>query len=470
MKRALLGIISILFAVAAGAVLTLGGKYLSDYRADHRELEKDVRLSDEQVFDEEYNSFYGIDRFETALPVIYITTEEYIQKDIPTVGRISILNAGADGKLHAVSEKPDVTFDAAFKIRGASSSHFEKSQYRVKLLEDAESGKEAKYDLLGMGRESEWVLNGPFLDRTLTRNYVAYHLAGEILEWAPECRYVELFLNGQYRGVYLAVEPITNGEGRLRLSTFGFLSGETAYIISRDRIGSDTDALKNYGSVAGLTPLSLYVEYPGKKNITDREYAWIENDISSFERALFGPDYADPDLGYAKYIDIDNFVDYYIINEMFMNHDGDTLSTYAYKELGGKLKLCVWDFNNSVDNYQWFKEDYEEFFLLDGSWFSRLLKDRNFVDKIVARYRELRTGTLSTEHMLALIDAAGAELGDAVTRNFQVWGYTFDINLLVSSGRDLRDYEAAVTQFKEGLKRRGEFLDAHITDLYAGCE
>ncbi|MBO6065985.1 MAG: spore coat protein CotH, partial [Lachnospiraceae bacterium] len=61
-------------------------------------------------------------------------------------------------------------------------------------------------------------------------------------------------------------------------------------------------------------------------------------------------------------------------------------------------------------------------------------------------------------------------LGDAVTRNFQVWGYTFDINLLVSSGRDLRDYEAAVTQFKEGLKRRGEFLDAHITDLYAGCE
>ncbi|MBO6065914.1 MAG: hypothetical protein J6P36_05790, partial [Lachnospiraceae bacterium] len=129
MKRALLGIISILFAVAAGAVLTLGGKYLSDYRADHRELEKDVRLSDEQVFDEEYNSFYGIDRFETAIPVIYITTEEYIQKDIPTVGRISILNAGADGKLHAVSEKPDVTFDATFKIRGASSSHFEKSQY-----------------------------------------------------------------------------------------------------------------------------------------------------------------------------------------------------------------------------------------------------------------------------------------------------------------------------------------------------
>jgi len=470
MRRALLGTISILFAVAAGVFLTIGGKYLSDYEEDHRELSKDVRLSDEQVFDEEYNSFYGIDRFETALPVIFMTTEEYIQKDIPTVGRISVLNADADGRLHAVDEKPDVTYDAMFKIRGASSSHFEKSQYRVKLLEDAATGKEVKYDLLGMGRESEWILNGPFLDRTLARNYVAYHLAGEILDWAPECRYVELFLNGQYRGVYLAVEPITNGEGRLRLSTFGLLSGETAYIISRDRLGSDTDPLQNYGTVAGLTPLSLYVEYPGKKNITDQEYDWIEDDISSFERALFGADYADPELGYAKYIDVDNFVDYYILNEMFMNHDGDTLSTYAYKELGGKLKLCVWDFNNSVDNYQWFKEDYEEFFLLDGSWFSRLLKDRSFVERIVARYRELRTGTLSTEHMKALIDAAGAELGDAVARNFQVWGYTFDINLLVSSGRDLRDYEAAVTQFKEGLKLRGEFLDAHITDLYAGCE
>ena len=48
-------------------------------------------------------------------------------------------------------------------------------------------------------------------------------------------RFVELFVDGEYQGVYLAVEPVTNGESRLRLSKFGLLSGETAYIVSRDR-------------------------------------------------------------------------------------------------------------------------------------------------------------------------------------------------------------------------------------------
>ena len=74
-----------------------------------------------------------------------------------------------------------------------------------------------KVSLAGMGANSEWVLNGPYLDKTLIRNKLVYDLARELNGWAPDTRFVELFVDGKYQGVYLAVEPVTNGESRLRL-------------------------------------------------------------------------------------------------------------------------------------------------------------------------------------------------------------------------------------------------------------
>lgn len=65
------------------------------------------------------------------------------------------------------------------------------------------------------------------------RNHLVYELAREIFEWAPDSRYVELFVNGKYQGVYLVVEPVTNGESRLNLSEIGLSTGETAYVIKR---------------------------------------------------------------------------------------------------------------------------------------------------------------------------------------------------------------------------------------------
>ncbi len=427
--------------------------------------------SDEIVFDREFNEFYGIGDFETDLPVLFIDTGgELITTVQPVMAKLSILNTDNDGSVHSVSEQPEITLDISVKRRGASSLNFDKAQYRIKFYQNAQGRKTKNYDLLQMGKASEWVLNGPFLDKTLARNYLAYTLGGEIMEWAPDCRYLELFVNGQYQGVYLAIEPVTNGDARLRLSTFGLLSGETAYIVSRDRVGTDSNPLENYGKTAGYTSNDLYVEYPGKNKITDKEYIWITEDMNRFERVLYGKDYKDPIKGYAAYIDVDNFVDYYILNEVFMNHDASLLSTYAYKEMGDKLKLVMWDYNNAYDNYQWFREDFDEFLLLEVPWFDRLLTDRAFVDRVIERYTELRKGVLSEEHMLALLDGTNALLGDAIERNYKVWGYSFRLNLLTGSGRDIRSYEEAVVQLKNAISLRFAFLDEHITDLYDCCE
>ena len=69
-----------------------------------------------------------------------------------------------------------------------------------------------------MAADEEWVLNGPFLDKTLMRNYIAMNVAGQIMDYAPNVRYCELFVDDQYRGVYLLMEQISRSEERINVT------------------------------------------------------------------------------------------------------------------------------------------------------------------------------------------------------------------------------------------------------------
>lgn len=414
----------------------------------------------------------GLEPFVSELPVLMIDTGgQQIFKETTIWAEVAVLDSPTGE--NDIMGQADAILTATIKYRGASSySRFDKPQYRVKFYRE-ESGKSLDYDLFGMGADSEWVLNGPFLDKTLLRNYLVYTLAGEVMDWAPGCTFCELFLDGVYQGVYLAVEPVGAGVERLDLNPFGLVSGATPYIVKRDREDTEVNVLHTYGETAGYTGQQLSVDYPGQSNLTEQQRQWIEQDISQFEEALYSDYFDDPDIGYAKYIDVDSFVDYFILNEFALNNDASALSTYAYKELNGKIKLCVWDYNNAFNNYQWFTMNTDEFHMIDSYWFDRLLQDRAFVDRINQRYQELRQGSMSNSHIQQILDTGLDTLGDAVDRNFSVWGYSFMHNMLNDEPgepeRDIRSYEEALQQLTTTIEERLAFLDQHMTDLYARC-
>lgn len=414
----------------------------------------------------------GLSPFVSELPVLMIDTGgQQIFKEATIWAEVAVLDSPTGE--NDIMGQADTVLTATIKYRGASSySQFDKPQYRLKFYRE-ESGKSLDYDLFGIGADSEWVLNGPFLDRTLLRNYFVYTLASEVMDWAPGCTFFELFLDGVYQGVYLAVEPVGAGVERLDLNPFGLVSGATPYIVKRDREGTEENVLHTYGEKAGYTGQQLSVDYPGQNDLTEQQRQWIEQDISQFEEALYSDYFDDPDIGYANYIDVDSFVDYFILNEFALNHDASILSTYVYKELNGKLKLCVWDYNNAFDNYQWFTMEPDEFYMIDSYWFDWLLQDRAFVDRINLRYQELRQGSLSDTHIRQILDTGLETLGDAVDRNFSVWGYTFTTNMLsIDPGEPSRDphsYEEALQQLTNTIEERLAFLDQHMGDLYAGC-
>lgn len=371
-------------------------------------------------------------------------------------------------KNNHIEDAPELSSDIRIRIRGNSSRHFEKKGYIIKLITD--DGLNNPQSMMGMDSHHEWALHGPYLDKTLLRNYICYNLAGDIMGYSPNVRFCELVLNGEYRGLYLMTETITAGKegARLSLSVNKKDNSFSGYLLRLDR-GSNTE-LKNINNFSKYTYKSenkVNIVYPGNDNLTYELADGICDDFSEFEKALYSYDYDSSEFGYEKYIDVDSFVDYFLINEFTSNYDAGSKSTYIYKGVDGKLHMCVWDFNNAFDNYQENETSYRIFTLQDGLWYDMLFKDEKFVERVIERYYELERKYLNEEYMNSYIDCVIEYLGPAIDRNFEKWGHTFnpEWDRLFDFHRNLHSYDEAVGQLKGYIKDRHEWMKENIETL-----
>ncbi|HEO7582889.1 TPA: CotH kinase family protein, partial [Streptococcus agalactiae] len=306
-------------------------------------------------------------------------------------------------------------------------------------------------------------------DRTLLRNYLSYNIAGEIMSYAPNVRYCELFVNGEYQGVYLAVENIEQGEQRVPIEKSDKKLHKTPYIVAWDREHKAKQKLDNYVHYTHQSGISaLDVKYPGKQRLTSKQLEFINKDINHIEKVLYSYDFSQ----YPKYIDRESFANYFVINEFFRNVDAGKFSTYLYKDLRDRAKLVVWDFNNAFDNQIEGRVDEADFTLTDAPWFNMLIKDKAFIDLVVHRYKELRKGVLATEYLSNYIDETRHFLDPAIDRNYKKWGYVFDLkntdprNYLIPTERNVTSYHKSVEQLKDFIKKRGRWMDRNIETLY----
>lgn len=371
------------------------------------------------------------------------------------------------------SDEPTLTTTAQIRVRGHSSRLFEKSPYQLDFVD--ENGEAAPAAVMGMPAHSEWVLYGPYLDKSLVRNYMWYNIAGEVMEWAPNVRYCELILNGEYRGLYLMVETITDGvDCRLNLSTTEQNVKTTGYLLRGDRttqedLGGQRDIYTYLERMLTLRT-DILIKYPGRSSLTQELRQEIELDYAAFEKALYSYDYDTDDYGYWNYIDVDNFVDYFLINEFSLNVDAGRYSTYIYKDLSGKFKLAVWDFNNACDNFFTDPLPPDQINMVSHTWFFMLCKSEDFVERLLDRYDELRASVLNETYLLNYIDETLAYLGPAVERNNQRWNDAMtQWEPLTPVERNLHSHEEAVDQLKEWLYERGIWLDENIHTIRQNC-
>ena len=407
------------------------------------------------------------------LPIININTNN---KEIPTkntdvtsetvdyiIGDIEISDNGNDvNYLGKDSDK----LKARIRYRGRSSLNFDKKSYLIKFVD--ENNKKINKKFLGMPSDSEWVLNGPFIDKTLIRNYMWYNISQEIMGLAPKTRFIELYLDNEYQGVYLAVEAVTQSEkSRIKMEDFNKDSNATSYIIQLDdEIGTPFNSINSLSmnTYKVLSPLNLIIKYPNEEDLNVEVKKYIYDDFAKFEKMLYSFDYKE----YKNYIDVDSFVNYFIINEFTQNYDAGYLSTYIYKDVSGKYKMYIWDFNSANNNY-------ERDLLIEGTqcfefdkslWFEMLLKDPNFVETIIKRYKELRKTFLSDDYLNNYINEIVAYLGPAIDRNFDKWGYTFKETYEQFQTNYMPvNHDDAINHLKKSISIRAKWLDENIDTL-----
>lgn len=380
-------------------------------------------------------------------------------------GEIRVIDNGDE--MNHVDDKVQTKSRMLIHIRGNSSRFFDKSSYAINLID--KDGDNNNVEVMGMEAHHEWILNGPYIDKTLMRNYMWYNIGGQIMDYAPNVRFCEVIVNGKYRGLYVMMESITAGKNGARLNISVDKKDQTysGYLLRVDR-GSET-------SIKNIVPFSDYtyrntsrmnIVYPGTSNLTEDIRFDIQTDFSKFEKTLYSYDYNDPDHGYKELIDVESFADYFILNEFTQNYDAGWLSTYIYKDSDGLFRMCMWDFNSACNGYR-IDIPREGFIFQDAVWFNMLIKDEDFVEEIIDRYRELRKGVLSEEYLYSYIDSVQAYLGDAVQRNYKVWGYTFgeDYDVFYPKNRNPRNYQQAVDYYKKMIHERGEWMDSNIESL-----
>ncbi len=426
---------------------------------------------DNLSYEGELTSFTG-----STLPIVVLDSRgEHIQDEPKIVSHMKIFADGASGLDDLNTVPVGAGFDGriGIEIRGHTSQRFPKKQYGFETW--GVTNDDFDVSLLGLPPESDWILHAPFSDKSLIRNHFAYSLGNRIGRYSPRTEFVEVFLNDKqdsavglqhYRGVYVLTEKIKRGSDRVDIEKLesdeidepsisgGYLLEWTMTCrVESQEIGFETP----WGG-------SIVVLYPKSRNITDAQADWILDYIRAFESTLDSADADHPTMGYERYIDVDAFIDYFLLNELMRNHDVFTASTFMFKPRYGKLAMGpLWDFDRSMGNVNidgnWKTDGW---LLPERGWAEGLLKCPRFVERYQARWKELRADELSTDSMIALIDEAVGELHDAPERNFEKWTI---LGKYVKPNQKpyARTHTEEIEKIKHWIETRASWMDNNIT-------
>ena len=226
--------------------------------------------------------------------------------------------------------------------------------------------------LLNMPSHKDWKLVPNVNDITMLHNQTAFSMSRmSNLEYTPRFQYVDLMFNGRYSGTYMLGENLSASTSRVDVGSDGFILS----------IGSTTS-----GSVFTTPRLEKPVSILSPSSQTVTVINYITNVVREAENVLFASNFKNPSTGWQKYMDINSFVDWYLINEIAKNEKGAFWSNCImnYKR-GGKLKMGpVWDFETAFGNAG--KTSSVGFVIKNVNWYQRLFQDPAFVAKVKERF------------------------------------------------------------------------------------
>ena len=382
----------------------------------------------------------------TSLPIMKINTygvgieskDEYIEASINIIGGNNFQNIG----------------DTAIKIRGRGNStwwlgnEWGKKPYQIKF--------ENKTSVLGMPEDKKWVLLAELSDKSLIRNKIARDF-GKMsdLEYTPNVEYIELYINEQRQGTYLFGQKVEESSNRVNVGDLGYL----IEIDQLDRIDPEDVYFSPVLFTQQLQNNVFNIKHPDTQ-FDDEHYRLIDNHINQFESVLFSNDFTNPTTGYEAFIDVDSFVDWYLINEIAKSVDAAWYSSIYFSYIPGeKIKMGpIWDFDLSYGNVDYSDSQYEEgFWIRANPWIQRLFEDPAFDQKVEERFSYYYN---NLGEILSKIDGYANQINIFKKNNYEIWP---TLGVYVWPNPVYFDtYPEEVSQLKNWLSGRMNWLNSNF--------
>lgn len=435
--------------------------------------------------------------FSSNLPLIYISTQAQINADTKVKGNMKVIDNGEGRRNYQNDTIYNYNGNINIKWRGNSSLSFEQKKYTVETSDSA--GNDLKVSILGMPEESDWVLLAPYNDISLVRDVFAFNMWNEMGHWGPRTRMCEVFVNGTYMGVYAFSEKIKRGDSRVDIAKLKStdiadrdLTG--GYIVRVDAFDDEDATFKS--KVKGIQQsmwgmgnngeVTWTIYYPKKEDLQTEQTAYIQKFVDDMEQSFQTSNFTDSLNGYAKWINVPSFVDYFIHTELSLNADGFKRSSYFFKDKDkkdGTLSKMeagpVWDFNLAYGNCNFCNANNVEAWVYEGCstnptpvlW-TKLTQDPKFMAAVKERYAQLRGTIISQKRINEFFDSYASLLNEAKDRHYAKysnlfssgdgtggWGWGSNNPTAYFAAYLVKSYKEEIDTVKSWFAKRLAFLD-----------
>lgn len=404
--------------------------------------------------DTELTAYFELTPYE--LPVLEITMpngDEVISKTEYNDITLSITNTDEE---YCIENVPGF-------LRGRGNATWklmEKKSYKLKF--------EKKQNLLGIGEyaDKDWILLANHCDQTMLRNYLAFYLARELdgIEYTTDARFVEVVINGKYKGVYLLCEQVEAAKGRVNIEVDP-KELDTGYLIELDQYADDDE-----GAVEDVTYFSLKSGdlYTLKSDATPEQVAFIKEYITQVDKAIRNCKKEEIE----KLIDLDSCVDMYILQEFMLNIDVGWSSFFMYKNAGGKLFFGpAWDFDLAAGNDRRlfaggsegvYVGDPDNSFKQRNKWYMILMQEDWFKALVKERWNEVRP---YFEEISSVAEQTAKDMKQSVDRNYARWDiFRQRINQEPDCVMILANYRLHTKHLYKWLDDRYAWFDGWVAD------
>lgn len=380
----------------------------------------------------------------SPLPIILITTDNGATiPDEPKIGatmKILYVNDNTTNYLSNQDNPAYLNYNGriGIELRGSTSQDHNKKPYGFETRMDDDSTAR-NVSLLGMPAENDWVLNALNDDNSYLRDCLSYAIGRRTGRYTPRTKYCEVFVNGDYRGLYFLTEKIKIDDNRVDIADMDTSDNTGAsvtggYIVKADKLtGGDTPAWTTTAHDYWEEVNYIYHD-PKPDRITPQQGAYIKSVFDSLQAKMDAAN-SSPADGYPSVIDVPSFVDYMIMGELSSNVDIYHKSTFFYKDRRGKLCAGpMWDFNLAYGNdlgsgWGYGRSGYNIWQFDNGDntgsdfWY-QLFNDPSFQCHFSRRWHQLTDAghPLCLDSVRALIDSLQAVIDPVVSRDKQRWG------------------------------------------------